>query len=117
MKKITGLATEELDYPIMRLEGAEYMLFGKQIRSFVPEFGRSEHILDDMQQHGVEIYGLRPDPAKSAPDNDRTAWWCRYAGFQMYGTTLLDAALRCYAASRLGGASVDKSVFAELYQG
>lgn len=117
MKKIADLAIEELDYLIMRLEGAEYMLFGKQIRSFVHEYDRSEDILDEMQQHGVEIFGLRPDPAKSAPDNERTAWRCCYAGFQMYGTTLLDAALRCYAASRLGGDSVDESVLAELYAG
>lgn len=117
MKKIADLTIEELDYLIMRLEGAEYMLFGKQIRSFVHEYGRSEHILDEMQQQGVEIFGLRPDPANSAMVNERAAWQCRYAGFLMSGTTLLDATLRCYAACRLCSDSVDELVFAELYEG
>jgi hypothetical protein len=117
MKKIADLTIEELDYLIMRLEGAEYMLFGNQIRSFVHEYGRSEHILDEMQQQGVEIMGQRPEPTKSALENERAAWQCRYVGFQMAGTTLLDATLRCFAASRLGSESVDETVFTELYEG
>lgn len=116
MKKIADLSIEELDYLIMRLEGADYMLFGTQTRSFVRDFQRSEHILDGMQEKGVEIIGQRPDPVKSRDENKRTAWECRYFGFRMYGTTLLDATLRCYAASQLGSDLIDESMLTEMHE-
>lgn len=101
--RIQDLDLDQLDYMTMKLAGADYM-FGGQYKSYFA-YGLSQPLIEEMRMQGspLELIGTT------------SGWQCRFHGIDMQGASLLDAALRCYCAWKLGAAEVDMDFFRELY--